>query len=99
MGALEGVDGGGGGGWRVIGFVRERGEEKRTEWRWSSWIDGHQKSITDLNRIDGLDGVARRGAGGRERGEEDAPRGGSKAGEKEKERKEGRLLWNRLGRY
>ena len=31
-----------------------------------------------------------RGAGGRERGEEDAPRGGSKAGEKEKERKEGR---------
>ena len=52
-------------GWRVIGFVRERGEEKRTEWRWSSWIDGHQKSITDLNRIDGLDGVARRGREGK----------------------------------
>ena len=52
---MKGVDGGGG--WRVIGFVRERGEEKRTEWRWSSWIDGHQKSITDLNRIDGLDGA------------------------------------------
>ena len=59
----------------MIGFVRERGEEKRTEWRWSSWIDGHQKSITDLNRIDGLLGWRAKGGGN-----EDAPRGGDEAG-------------------
>ena len=48
------------------------GERERLLW---SRIDGHQKSITDLNRIDGLLGWRAKGGGN-----EDAPRGGDEAG-------------------
>ena len=57
--------------WRV-----EVGEE-RERLLWSR-IDGHQKSITDLNRIDGLLGWRAKGGGN-----EDAPRGGDEAGGRE----------------
>ena len=54
--------------------------EERERLLWSR-IDGHQKSITDLNRIDGLPGWRAKGGGN-----EDAPRGGDEAGgEGEKE--------------
>ena len=61
---------------RVIGFVRgvESGGGERERLLWSR-IDGHQKSITDLNRIDGLLGWRVKGGGN-----EDAPRGGDEAG-------------------
>ena len=71
----------GGGGWgRRVGegdwlctWRVEVGEE-RERLLWSR-IDGHQKSITDLNRIDGLLGWRAKGGGN-----EDAPRGGDEAG-------------------
>ena len=50
------------------------GKEKRERLLWSR-IDGHQKSITDLNRIDGLLGWRAKGGGN-----EDAPREGDEAG-------------------
>ena len=75
----------GGGGWgRRVGegdwlctWSWKWGRRERERLLWSR-IDGHQKSITDLNRIDGLLGWRAKGGGN-----EDAPRGGDEAGGRE----------------